>query len=98
MLFPWPVPAAGNHALPQYLPCPTSSPSSSPQVLSDVVESLLGAVYVDTGGDLSAVWAVAQVRWLVGARYRAELRKLRLNLTPLATQPGPLHSACWTHW
>ena len=32
------------------------------QVLSDVVESLMGAVYVDSRGDLDTTWAVAQVR------------------------------------
>lgn len=31
------------------------------QVLSDVVESLVGAVYVDSCGDMDVVWAVAQV-------------------------------------
>jgi hypothetical protein len=31
------------------------------QVLSDVVESLVGAVYVDSRGDLDTAWAVAQV-------------------------------------
>ena len=31
------------------------------QVLSDVVESLVGAVFVDTGGDMGRVWEVTQV-------------------------------------
>ena len=39
-------------------PTPTP-PSPRPQVLSDVVESLIGAVYVDSGGSLAAVWDVA---------------------------------------
>lgn len=30
------------------------------QVLSDVVESLIGAVYVDSRGDLDVTWRVAQ--------------------------------------
>jgi hypothetical protein len=31
------------------------------QVLSDVVESLIGAVYVDSGGDMEVTWRVTQV-------------------------------------
>ena len=38
------------------------------QVLSDVVESLVGAVYVDSCGDLDTAWAVAQVRCRAAGR------------------------------
>ena len=37
------------------LPC-----STAPKVLSDVIESLVGAVWVDSGADLAAAWAVAR--------------------------------------
>lgn len=48
--------------LAQYLsPTRPSPPSLCPQVLSDILESLVGAVYVDTGGQLDVVWAVTQV-------------------------------------
>ena len=41
---------------------PSCLPASArTQVLSDVLESLVGAVYVDTGGQLDTVWAVTQV-------------------------------------
>ena len=36
-------------------------PRAWPQVLSDVLEALVGAVYVDCGGDLGTVWDVVRL-------------------------------------
>lgn len=44
------VPAAHTFGLPKH---------SAPKVLSDIVESLIGAVFIDSGCRLEAAWAVA---------------------------------------
>ena len=44
------VPAAHTFGLPKH---------SAPKVLSDIIESLIGAVFIDSGCSLDATWAVA---------------------------------------
>ncbi|XP_063622136.1 endoribonuclease Dcr-1-like [Cydia splendana] len=49
-----------------------------PKVLSDIFESLMGAIYLDSGGDLSAVWAVV---------YRVMHREIEAFSTRIPQQP-----------
>lgn len=83
---PWP---AGLPPFPRRSLCPPA------QVLSDVVESLIGAVYVDTAGDLDVAWSVTQVGNAqrsasapVGPRSAAERCALRPVRAAQAGRPG----------
>ncbi|XP_047990748.1 endoribonuclease Dicer [Leguminivora glycinivorella] len=49
-----------------------------PKVLSDIFESLMGAIYLDSGGNLSAVWAVV---------YRIMHREIEAFSTRIPQQP-----------